>query len=703
MGAMVTGAVALAIYNTTSMRKDLVTDLNSRAAMLAITADPTLRFNNPEDGAAVLASLKGAQNIPLAALYSANGELFATYPANHERMYYPATLPAKALARFEGGFLEVFLPIQPDRERLGWVYIKSTLDGVQQRIRTALWVQGLILAGILALVLVLVPRLQRSITEPIHHLAETAEAISASENYDLRVKVEGSVRELHTLGGSFNAMISRLQQHKEHLEAQVKERTQELIATNQDLIVAKEKAEEASKAKSAFLASMSHELRTPLNAVLGFAQVMAREPGRSPRDQGHLDKIMKAGEHLLGLINDVLSLARIEAQKLTLNPQPFDFRQVIDTVQSMIRVRTKAKGLAFDVEVDPDLPTYVMGDEGKLRQVILNLLGNSVKFTETGGVGLRIFALPEDRVRFEVEDTGPGIAAEEISKLFGTFVQTDSGKRSKEGSGLGLHLSQALVGLMEGHIEVKSELGKGSVFSFDIHLPPTEAAAVPQTEVRRSFRLEPGQKEQRHLVVDDKEDNRALLRELLESVGFVVQTADDGQAAVKAWDEWRPDVIWMDMRMPIMDGYTATRNIRKLEKERENPPTKIFAITASVFAHDRQEVLDAGCDAMIGKPFREQELFELVERHAGVRFLTEEKAPKVKPPPTVSQETIETLDSAWRKTFLEALAMGDMEKATRLTNELPESLTSLAAALKRHIEAFQMDEAERLVAPKEAS
>lgn len=509
----------------------------------------------------------------------------------------------------------------------------------------------------------------------------------------LRVDITGRKLAEEALKESQEHMVERL-------EAQVAECTQALHDMNAQLLVLKEKAEEASRAKSAFLAGMSHELRTPMNAILGFAQLMARDPDRNAKDAAHLQRIMRAGDHLLDLINDVLSVSRIEAHKLTLNPQPFDMAGFFQGLQDMIGVRAKAKGLSLHLEVDPALPPWVVGDEGKLRQVLLNLLGNAVKFTQEGGLGLAVQGLDGNLVKFEVSDTGPGIAPSELTRLFGSFEQTETGRRSSEGSGLGLYLSQSIVQFMGGEIRVESEPGRGSRFSFVVALPPAEVRpAAPAS--RRKLRLAPDQPALKQLVVDDSADNRELLTQLLESAGFTTLAAADGQEALEAWKSWKPQVVWMDMRMPVMDGFEATRRIRALEAELGSPPTAILAITASVLEQDKAAVLEAGCDAVLGKPFREQDLFDLLARHTGLRFQEACDAPsgELEAP---GPEDLRRLDPAWRAAFRSCLTAGDLRQALALAEALPPGLAGIAAHIRSNLQEFRLDALEQTYSGLEA-
>ncbi len=405
----------------------------------------------------------------------------------------------------------------------------------------------------------------------------------------------------------------RVRKRTEELERKVHERTIQLEE-------AEARANDANRAKSVFLANMSHELRTPLNAVIGFAQLMARSRSLTDGDRENLSIIRRGGEHLLGLINDVLSISKIEAGKMSAERRPFDVYEMIEGVAGMIRARTDAAGLALVVDVNRTFPSVVSGDEGKLRQVLINLLGNAVKFTETGTITIR-GSWSGGRALFEVADTGQGIGEDEIASLFQPFVQTETGLQAKEGTGLGLVITQQLIHLMGGDITVRSRRGTGTTFRFDLELPPASERAV-RHQMKRVIGLAPGQR-RRIEVVDDTLDNRTLLHRLLESVGFEVRDAANGQDGVELWKAWHPDLVFMDQRMPVMDGSEATRVIRGAEAEGNLPPTKIIALTASAFEHERDLILKNGADEFVVKPFAEETIFECLGRNLGVKYVYE--------------------------------------------------------------------------------
>ncbi len=473
----------------------------------------------------------------------------------------------------------------------------------------------------------------------------------------------------------FAAMISRLS----HANLTLARTLMEQQRTRGDLIVAKEQAESANRAKSTFLASMSHEIRTPLNAILGFAQVLARDPTLTGPQRDGLDAVQRAGEHLLTLINDILDMAKIEAGHMTSMVAPFDLHRLIVQTEAFFRQPARDRGLTLKIEQDP-VPPYVLGDKLHLRQVLINLIGNAIKFTGTGGVTLRVSrATGEVDTRFSVQDTGMGIAPEEQDRLFKPFSQTLTGLMSEQGTGLGLALSSQYVRIMGGDLSLESTPGTGSCFSFRPRLPPTGADVSSQAQGQDSIvGLEPGQPVRRVLIVDDLADNRAPLRALLKgwdpkSNLLELREGADGQEAVAIWREWQPQILFMDMRMPVLSGEEATRRIRALEAaDPDAVRTLIVALTVSAFQEDRERFLACGCDDYASKPFKAEELVAILEYRAGLKFLRG-GTPSATLCPLSPVEVASRLlaqPEEWSTALRAAVELGDFARITRLVEQI---------------------------------
>ncbi|MEO6861620.1 MAG: response regulator, partial [Microcoleus sp.] len=581
----------------------------------------------------------------------------------------------------------------------------------------------------------------RWVTNPILCLNTAAKNIAKGE-WDTTVESERS-DELGELAKSFNSMAQQLQQSFETLEQRVRELTAELA-------VAKDKAEVANQAKSTFLANMSHELRSPLNAILGFSQLMTRSQTLSPEHQENISIISSSGEHLLTLINNVLDLSKIESGRTTLNPKKFDLYRLFNDLEDMFQLKADDKHLQLIFGRSPDVPQYVESDELKLRQIIINLLNNALKFTLEGGVAVRVskqssgitngkifdvYELSKNTqtpanktfknaeliysenatyatqnnssdsassffIHFEVQDSGPGIAANELDNLFEAFVQTQTGKDSQEGKGLGLPISRKFVELMGGEMSVSSAVGEGTNFKFDIQVIAVDAADIESPKpTRHVIALEPNQNPYRILIVDDKPLNRQLLIKLLNPLGFELKEATNGQEAIEIWDSWEPHLIWMDMRMPVMDGYEATQYIKGTIK---GQATAIIALTASVLEEERAVILSAGCDAFMRKPFREADIFDAMHKHIGVRYIYEDpgqanlSAIKERDREMTEADFVKLPESLVADLKLAILNV-DMDFIESAIDQIREKDTVTASAIAHCIENFEYDKVLKLI------
>lgn len=465
------------------------------------------------------------------------------------------------------------------------------------------------------------------------------------------------------------------------------------------------KAERANQSKSLFLANMSHEIRTPLNAIIGFSQLINRDPHLTEKQKEYAHSITRAGEHLLMLINDILQLSKMEAGRLELNPVNVNLAMLLSDLRNIFYEKAQAKHLWFIFESAPDLPAFVFVDEGKLRQIFVNLIGNAIKFTEHGGIAVRTriqkIAEGQSFLHVEVQDSGPGISSNEIKKLFRYFEQTTTGMQKGSGTGLGLVLSRELARLMNGDIKVSSEEGKGTVFTFFVEIEEGDSEIVEVVSPKRVLSIENREESYRVLIVDDNSDNLKVIVSLLELVGFEVYSAINGKDAVAKFEENNPDLILMDIRMPVMDGYEAISQIRNLEKGAFVP---IVALTASAFEEDHSKIKKCDIQGVLRKPFREHELFSVIGEVLNINYLYDEEESMDKVPDYQDasgfEEDVKLLPDDLIEKMKEVVAVADLDSLIKLINQIDNKQSLFINTLLFHANNFDYSFFEKVLTLK---
>ncbi|ELS31698.1 MULTISPECIES: hybrid sensor histidine kinase/response regulator [Pseudanabaena] len=590
-----------------------------------------------------------------------------------------------------------FLQVTPFKDKYGldWLIVivvpeSEFMEQINANTRTTIF----LCLGALALALISGFYTSRWISQPITRLNQASEEITKG-NLEQQIQPE-AIRELDKLGQTFNEMSNQLQssfhtlaQANIQLEQRVEERTAELVE-------AKKKADNANQAKSEFLANMSHELRTPLNGILGYAQILGRMNSLPEKASQGVNIIHQCGSHLLTLINDVLDIAKIEARKLELAPKAIYLPALIQGIVEISQIRADQKRLDFIYEADRNLPLGIITDEKRLRQVLINLLGNAIKFTNEGSITLKVTPLKinenNTHLRFAVTDTGVGIAPDDLQKLFRAFEQVGDRSRQAEGTGLGLAISQQIVQLMGGQIQVESQLGVGSTFFFEIVLPLATDWNQQQNLSAGNIVSYLGEKK-KILVVDDRWENRGVILSLLEPLGFIIAEAENGLDGLEKIRMDLPDLIILDLSMPVMDGFELLKHLRN---DQNLHHLKVIVSSASVSNIDRQMSVEAGGDDFLAKPVHAKDLFNALATHLQITWNYEETTTQVND----TEREIIAPDPADLQILLDLARDGLIKKMTQVAKEIEQKDARYQPFIKKILQlarTFQSEQIEELI------
>jgi signal transduction histidine kinase/DNA-binding response OmpR family regulator len=687
--SLLTASGVFLVKDIVNLRRELLEKIGTDADMVSRNITAALSFQNQSDADDTLSALRADDSVDAAWTFTPDGKIFATYFRDASFPTPDASFIHRSEPLLTRDFFQICRPVALNGQIIGAVVVRSNLLELNQRYHDYIHVIVLVISLASLIALILVMRLQRAVSRPILDLAATAKAVSTEKNFAMRAQAGGGA-ELGELVDCFNQMLEEIQQrdeqlkaHRDHLEDEVEIRTDELRSVAKDLLVAKDRAEQASRAKSSFLANMSHEIRTPMTAIVGYADMML-DPDQTRSDrQDCLQVIRRNGAHLLDLINDILDLSKIEADKMTVERIDVDVRELIAEVASLTRPRVVEKGLRFEVNFSDPIPKTIQTDSLRLKQVMVNLLGNAVKFTATGRICLNVSCSTSiddhsNRIRFAIVDTGIGIDQEQMSRLFQSFSQADeSMTRRFGGTGLGLTISKRLSRLLGGDITVASTMGVGTTFTAEIDPGPlknvemlygvTEAVIVPQAKPLQAMEIKLNA---RILFAEDGIDNQRLISTYLRKAGADVTIAPNGKVAVDLMCKEKFDLVLMDMQMPVLDGYGAASKLREMGCKHP-----IIALTAHAMAEDRGKCIAAGCTDYLTKPIERERLLTTVASYLSNSQPSSTPAPTPAPTSTANAHA-----GAYESDFASDPEMRDL--VDEYVQRLPEEVSKLVSLLQ---------------------